>query len=208
MLFNLIFLMMLLLQIERILSINEINLKAACTMLDIPVLDEGDYGFLNEYMRIIRPIAEALKALEGNRDTFGIYLPTLFGLKFKLDELKKTRLNFCKQLLQNVCDGFSARFSKMLDLNNPKSIPLYLAMVTNPNFKLNYMPRNTPMPVLRKIQNMLIKASEEFAFERQNESSMENSIETAPVGDNNAGKMIRIWLFQFILVLNNRPILI
>lgn len=182
--------MLLILQIERILSINEINLKAACTVLAIPVLDKEDYEFLHEYMKVIRPIAEALKALEGNRDTFGIYLPTLFGVKFKLDELSKSRLKFCKPLLHSVCNGFSTRFAKMMDLNTPKSLPLYLAMATNPNFKLNYMPSNTSMPTLKKLQNMLIKAAEEFAFEGRIHPSMENLINSGPVCASNSGKII------------------
>ncbi|XP_031632092.1 uncharacterized protein LOC116346286 isoform X2 [Contarinia nasturtii] len=170
--------------IERILSINEVKLKAACTVVTIPVLDKDDYTFLNEYMKVIQPIAEALKALEGNRDTFGSYLPTLFGLKFKLDELKKTRLKFCKPLLQNVCDGFSTRFCNMMDLNSPKSIPLYMAMVTNPSFKLNYLSHNTPMSVLKKIQNMLLKAAEELANDEKNDSPEGNCTEPATIVTN------------------------
>lgn len=170
------------------MGINEVKLKAACSTASIPTLDYDDYEFLNEYMNVIRPIAEALKMLEGNRDTFGSYLPTLFGLKFKLDVLKKTDYKFCKPLLQNIVDGFDTRFSGIMDLNNPKSIPLYMAMVSNPSFKLNYLPRNTPMHVLRKIQNMLLKAAEEMVNEEKANSSEENCIDLDTIATNRLGK--------------------
>lgn len=179
------------------MSINEVNLKTVCIILNIPALDKEDYVFLNEYMKVTRPIAEALKALEGNRDTFGIYLPTLFGLKFKLDELGIERFMFCKPLQQNICIGFSTRFSSMMDLNNAKSSPLYLAMATNPKFKLNFMPRNISMSVLKKMQNILIKAAEDIAFEKRDDSSNESSTESAPVDANNSGKIIETYSFIF-----------
>lgn len=169
------------------MGINELKLKAACTIISIPILDCEDYEFLNEYMNVIRPIAEALKALEGNRDTFGSYLPTLFGLKFKLDVLKKTSFKFCEPLLENIVDGFNTRFSGMIDSNNPKSIPLYMAMVSNPRFKLNYLPSNTPMHVLKKIQNMFSKAAEEMVKEDKGNSSEENCTEPATITINKLG---------------------
>lgn len=149
-------------QIKRILDINEMNLMAACTILNIPSLDGQDYAFLNEYMKVIRPIAECLKELEGNRKTFGIYLPTLFGLKFKLEEMSKEHFKFCQPLLENISSGFNVRFGEMMDLNNVKSLPLYIAMATNPHFKLNFMPKQTPLTVLKRIQNIVIKAAEEI----------------------------------------------
>lgn len=185
------------LQIERILKIDTVKLKAACTIVSISVLDSEDYEFLNEYINVIRPIAEALKVLEGNRHTFGSYLPTLFGLKFKLGVLEKTRFKFCKPLIQNIVDGFDTRYSEIMDINRPKSIPLYLAMVSNPSFKLNYLPRNTPMHILKKIQNMLLKAAEELFTEKTTNSSEENCTEPAQIVINKSGKQVRFLLFIY-----------
>lgn len=177
------------------MKINEVNLKAACTIVSVPILDSEDYKFLNEYIIVIRPIAEALKALEGNRHTFGSYLPTLFGLKFKLNVLKKTTFKFCKPLVENIVDGFNTRFSGMMDLDNLKSLPLYIAMVSNPSFKLNYLPHNTPIHVLKKIQNMFIKAAEEMVNEKKKNSSEENSTEPATIAIKKRGEIIRFLLF-------------
>lgn len=36
-------------------------------------------------------------------------------------------------------DGFERRFSSLMNPQDSESHPLYIAMITNPEFKLNYM---------------------------------------------------------------------
>lgn len=49
-----------------------------------------------------------------------------------------------------------------MDINNEKCLPLLLAMVSNPKYKLNYLPKKTAQKVLKKIQNILIKTAEDI----------------------------------------------
>lgn len=106
----------------------------------------------------MQPIAEGITALEGNI-CFGAYLPYLFGIKSQLNRLTTQRLLYCKPLLDSVISGFYKRFDDLMDPYNIRSVPLYLAMITNPKYKLNYIAELRPT-LLQKLKNMLISAAE------------------------------------------------
>ena len=107
------------------------------------------------------PVAVALKVLEANAYTFGLYLPTLFNLRRKLVALKKTCTRLCRPLVLALEKGLETRFGKVMDLDDKdgRSVPLFLAMVTNPRFKINYMgPDNISDDTIPKIRSLLFKA--------------------------------------------------
>lgn len=145
-------------QVDRILSIDREKLSAACRQLKIVPLDGDDMEFLLEYHSIIRPIAHALKILEGNVE-FGTYLPILIGLRLKLGEMSDMQAHFhCGPLLKAVSDGFENRFGKLLDIYavDSKWIPPYLAMLTNPKYKMNFLGMKTiPAHVSEKMRRIL-----------------------------------------------------
>lgn len=103
-----------------------------------------------------------MKILEGTSHTFGAYLPMLFGLGQKLLNLKTTMANNeCKHLVDALLKGLDTRFGHLLVLNEKdgRSVPLYIAMICNPQFKLSYMNLNSIGPsTMRKIRYMLLKA--------------------------------------------------
>lgn len=149
--------------------------------LNIGTLNDTDYAFLLEFRSVMRPIAEGLTALEGN-NLFGSYLPHLFGIKAQLDRLKNKKLNFCEPLLKAIDNGFYERFQEVMDPYHIRAVPLYLAMMTNPKYKLSYMGQLRPT-ILQKLKNMLLSAAEEISNESQKEQLAEQVEENMDCSD-------------------------
>lgn len=146
------------------MRIDREKLKLACNQMQVPSFDENDYQFLVEYHKIIAPVAHAMKILEANRFTFGIYLPTLVGLRAKLADMRTDKFTHGLPLLDAISDGFETRFKEMLDIFDAKgtSTPLYIAMVTNPQYKLNFLGfKSIPRHISIQVQNMLMNAGKE-----------------------------------------------
>lgn len=51
------------------------------------IFQYGMVFWYSEYHSIMSLVADALNTLEANRYTFGIYLPTLLGLQYQLQQL-------------------------------------------------------------------------------------------------------------------------
>lgn len=145
------------------MSIDKDKLDCACERLEIDTLNSSEYSFLIEYHYVMSTVAEALLTLEANRHTFGIYLPTLLGLQFELQTLIRklseedtniysieafdeddnivTVDSNCLPLVLAIKRGFDSRFGELIDPynENGKSIPLFVAMMSNPTLKMNFM---------------------------------------------------------------------
>lgn len=129
-------------------------------VLNLDVFEDNEYDFLLEYQRVMKAIASALKTMEANKYTFGIYLPTLFGLRMKLASFVNTVVH-CLPLVEVIQDAFEERFGNVMDIfaADGKSIPAYVAMVSNPNYKLNYMGMKTiPAHILLRVKQLLLDA--------------------------------------------------
>lgn len=149
-------------------------------------MSDEDYEFLREFVEVIGPIAHGITLLEGDKHYFGMYLPTLFGIKNRLMEME-SRQNFmhCKPLLDAVIDGFDNRFKAMMDPTDSRSIPLYIAMVTDPKYKLNYIPPFIwNSSTLQRIKNMLLTAAEKILRIPGNQDILDVGViqEVAPDG--------------------------
>lgn len=150
------------------------QLTALCIALNIPSLNDTDYAFLREFRLVMRPIADGLTALEGDI-FFGTYLPHLFGIQSHLERLKKQKFKFCDPLVTSIVEG---RFNEVMDPYHIRSVPLYLAMITNPKYKLSYMSQLRPT-ILQKLKNMLLTAAEEVLEETKKEQNTGNVDENA-----------------------------
>lgn len=151
------------------MSIGFAKLNEACSQLSITIFDEDEYEFLQQYHQIISTVAMALKVLEGDRHPFGLYLPTLIGLRKKLNEYSdRTTANgtyLCVELAGALKDGFENRFAHLMDIfdSDGRSAPLFIAMATNPEYKLNFMGTRTIDPrVLNRLKDMLLTAGLEI----------------------------------------------
>lgn len=144
------------------LSIDFDKLDEAFVELGLDTMSSNEYTFLQTYYECLKPVAYALKILEGSSHTFGAYLPMLFGLRQKILALKtKMAHSECKHLVDAILNGLDTRFGHLfvLDEKDGRSVPLYIAMICNPTYKLSYMNPNSIQPsTMRKIRCMLLKA--------------------------------------------------
>lgn len=129
----------------NILSFDLSALATACEALGIDKLSDQDIQFLQEFVKVLQPIADAITLLEGSKNMFGTYLSTLFGEGTKLRDMhmQVEPLLYCRPLLDAIREGFRNRFAHLMTLGNlfaepdPRAVPLFIAMVSNPRFKLN-----------------------------------------------------------------------
>lgn len=186
------------LQVQNILSpqLDRSALATACEALNIAKLCDQDYAFLTEYVAVIKPIADAITYLEASVKTFGCYLPMLFSTRQKFIELRtKDELVYCGPLLDAVRDGFSKRFGHLLHLGDiyeeasPKAIPLFLAMLTNPDYRLAFIPSSffdRDASGIAKIRSILMNAmkqlleSDRLSRERELPAAEANKENTNP----------------------------
>lgn len=142
--------------------------------LKVDPLDDDEYAFLQEYHSVIALIATALKSIESNRYTFALYLPTLFGLKIKLQELiDKKLVSDCIPLVHALQNGIESRFGNLMDPfgSDKKSVPLFIAMITNPQFKLNFMGmKQISSNLLNKLKDMLVSEATKIENENSNQN--------------------------------------
>lgn len=172
------------------------NLEDALIELKIPIPEDDEYLFIEEYYRVLTPITIALRTLETNKYTFGLYLPILFGLRKALDELHAEKLMHCKPLITALQSGFEQRFAKFMDIYNVNSlhVPLYLAMVSNPHFKLDFLgfERRIPSHYITNIRDMLMAEAKSIVKETKQsdlnvpESESESDIENENENENDA----------------------
>lgn len=128
--------------------------------LKVAPLDDDEYEFLREYHSVLALISAALKSIESDSYKFSLYLPSLFGLKIQLQALLDKRSVFeCIPLVIALQNGIEARFGNLMDPFDPekKSVPLFIAMMTNPQFKLNFMGMKKIQPrLLNRLKDMLV----------------------------------------------------
>lgn len=173
-------------QITNILSLDLPALATACLALGIEQLCDQDIIFLREYKRVLQPIAEAITFVEGNTNTFGVYLPTLFGIRTRLRELhNEDDFMYCQPLLEAIRNGFSKRFAHLMTISDmygepdARAVPLFLAMLTNPCFKMSFIPTywfDEHPYGMQNIQNLILNALKKLVDdERKKRTTDENA---------------------------------
>lgn len=157
-------------QINNVLAIEKTKLNSACLQLKVSPLEDEEYGFLREYHSVIKLIAMALKSVEADSYTFALYLPTLLGLRINLQAMIDSHtLIYCEPLVGALQNGLQARFGNLMDSSGTdgKSVPLFVAMMSNPAFKLNFMGMKRIEPnLLNRLKDML--CSEAIKIENSN----------------------------------------
>lgn len=161
----------------NLLSLDLAALAIACEALGIEKLSDQDIQFLIEFTKVFQPIADAITFLEGSKNMFGAYLPTLFSVRTKLRQIHlSNELVYCKPLLHAIRDGFHKRFAHLMSLGNvfqepdPRAIPLFIAMVSNPRFKLNFIPPywfDENPQAMQQIQNLLLNAMKQTVAQQK-----------------------------------------
>lgn len=170
------------LQIGHLLTIPSEQLEQFCIELQIDWLNDDEYRFLQLYHKILSLVARALKSIESNKEFFGFYLPTLFGLRRNLGMMKRICVNHVTVVLvETLEECFEESFGYLMDKYDDKgeNIPLYLAMLTNPTFKTSCMGFQTmPRHATRFVKTILLNACLELHGREANETEEEAMIIT------------------------------
>lgn len=79
------------------------------------------------------------------------------------------------------------------------SVPLYLAMITNPKYKMSYIGPLRPT-ILQKLKNMLLSAAEEIAKEDEQDNRDNDKDLASQAGESDVEGILKIFKFIFILI--------
>ena len=117
------------------------NLNKLMTELKLTPFTNNELQFLEEYTRVMKPLADALDRLQAENDTyFGVVLPSLLAVESKLRKLELGDLTYCKSLVQEVLKGLNKRFHSFLTLSmDPVCKLAIVSSISNPRFKLKWL---------------------------------------------------------------------
>ncbi|XP_022169832.1 uncharacterized protein LOC111033420 [Myzus persicae] len=97
------------------------------------------WTFLEEYFKILQPLAVALDKLQGEKRSFlGYVAPTIIVLRRLL--IQSTHLIYCKPLSLCLIVSLEKRFDYLFNLSSPKSKDFILAAMSHPKFKSSWIP--------------------------------------------------------------------
>lgn len=149
--------------------------------LDVAMLKPDEILLLNEYCKVMQPLACALDILQSETKCYmGILLPTLVSLKTKLASVKLS-LKYCAPLADALLQGVDTRFQGYMDRPD-----LMLASLTMPQFRLRWLPdeaaRQTAKLLLCSDVAQLQSRSEQISSQTQPEHA------GAVAADNSAGQ--------------------
>lgn len=122
-----------------ITSLNRAKIKglASFALRERGAINEKEWTFLDEYVKLLEPVAQALDILQGDKTvTLGDVLPTLIVVQMRLRSF--TDLNCAENVRIGLLSNLKKRFP-FLDLENMTSVPYVLATVSQPKFKLDWI---------------------------------------------------------------------
>lgn len=114
-------------------KINEVLEK-----LNLQKFKIADIIFLEEYLKVLEPIAVALDNLQGENNCYlGMVLPSLYTIKLKLNAI--SHLSYCEPLKTALQEGLQRRFAAIMDVHSSEAKHFLLATISHPRFKLTWL---------------------------------------------------------------------
>lgn len=96
-------------------------------------------SFLKEYVQCLRPIADALDKLQGEKQVIlGDLIPCIMNAHFLLRKLQQQDLRFCKGVINTILKSLETRFAIVFEWDTCKkeSFPFLMATITSPALKM------------------------------------------------------------------------
>lgn len=145
-------------------------LGSVCDALELPKFKDTDLEFLAEYIECVKPIAEALDRLQGEKNCFyGELLPVLLQTQKKLQKLQHRHLKYCAKLVGVLLEGLNKRFSEYFDFSYQVNDAV-LAAVSHPFFKLRWVPKERKNDVKKLLVNEVESLQTEVVSATRNNS--------------------------------------
>ncbi|XP_057377029.1 uncharacterized protein LOC130698386 [Daphnia carinata] len=112
------------------------ELKEVFEHFNIPYFRPAEEEYIKEFVKIMRPLADALDVLQADRNvSMGYLLPTLTILKNKLLELKRTPgIVHCKSYITEIIAAVTKRFNTCFQDDDH-----ILAAILHPKFKMSWV---------------------------------------------------------------------
>ncbi|RXN04055.1 Zinc finger BED domain-containing 4 [Labeo rohita] len=156
-------------------SLNQLNTQRGklgdiMLKLNLPSFRDAELDYLEEYTKILKPLAIAIDRLQGQSCCYyDELLPTLFAVESKLEALRSSNFRYCSHLLQAIMDGFRSRFSSFLQLK-PEVNEAILASVTHPYFKMHWLPQQLSGEK-KRIHELMIQSAADLGLVMESGSS-------------------------------------
>lgn len=86
------------------------------------MLKDSEYIYIEEHLKCVGPLAEALDILQGENNIFyGFVLPVIFSLRRKVQHLLLNDWGYCEPLLNSILTSIAKTFSNLVNLNTIES---------------------------------------------------------------------------------------
>lgn len=124
------------------------DLKDVFTHFNVPYFRPAEEDYIREYVKIMRPLTEALDVLQADKKVLiGYLLPTLTILMNKMESLRrKTGIVHCKAFISSIISALNVRFAHCFNEED-----LCLAAMVHPKFKLSCIKKGERTATLEKL---------------------------------------------------------
>lgn len=153
--------------VKKILAKDTTKMIELMKALEIQEFSSNEFLFLHEYVKVLKPIANAIDYLQAECN-YASLLPIVHNTRQDLLQLKGEKLKFCQPLLTAVLKGMDQRFSYLFDFNDERCKPALIATCTHPYFKTRWLTGELRTNEnLEKIRKTLITAASSIKMEAQ-----------------------------------------
>lgn len=98
-----------------------------------------EWTFLEEYCKVMEPLATSLDKVQGEKRSFlGYVAPTIIVLRRLL--IQSTHVIYCRPLSLCIISSLEKRFDYLFNLSAPKSNDFIIASMSHPKFKSSWVP--------------------------------------------------------------------
>ncbi|XP_050064551.1 uncharacterized protein LOC126553428 [Aphis gossypii] len=104
------------------------------------MLKDLEYIYIDEHLKCVGPLAEALDILQGENNMFyGFVLPVIFSLRRKVQNLLLNDWKYCEPLVNSILTNITKRFSNLVNLNTIEADNAAIAALSHPKFKNRWL---------------------------------------------------------------------
>lgn len=119
---------------------NKNKLNELCRMFKEPSFSESDFIYIEDYLMLLKPIAEAIDFLQGSKGmVYGYLLPTLATIRVQYIKISNSHNNEYISLLSgSVLEAVETRFQNYFNLSEDVNDAI-IASVLCPQIKLQWL---------------------------------------------------------------------
>ncbi|KAI8122749.1 hypothetical protein CVS40_6376 [Lucilia cuprina] len=141
------------------------NVLSLCNELDIPKFSQTEIDYLEEFVLMMKPIADALDYLQREEKMyFGYFLPTIISVKVKLEKIEDSDLKELSAVNKELQHALYERFSDYFEVNKNAEDAI-VAAISCPNIKLRFvkgLEKTAPSKNIESFKQLFVKHASNF----------------------------------------------